>query len=658
MAEGVDENIQIMVQGIRSIVEDKWYRFPLPLQPIELHADLLTLSPIQCAVKTLQEKNDYRKVTAGLPESVADQYVNADGKFMFKHFPLTEITCFQKPDPPTPTTVGDFRELVASISHLTSREESVKGILKHIFIEKLSKLNKNIESWCANFEIESNRLNLTGMKQIEVFKSCLDESFLDWFVVCQKKIGVDANWETWKENLIKAYGDPSWKPINYAFTFKYISGSYVEYTVKKERLLLELDKQLVPMTILDLIVVGLPTNIKNRLNRNSITNVDQLREKLKKYEGEGTPTKSNAYQNSEKSSHPSPTLKSNKFKSKEELSHKSNSKVFNNKTKFARERVPCSICATMGAPMRFHPKTDCWYKDNVFKKESNNISIETPSDNDSIKKLMVPPLIRINVQLPGYTVKGVYDSGSNISLLSMRMAEKLNLTVYTLTDPTFEMISGYGTVLGIAKLEIKIFQIKKEVIVFILNKKDWKNEFLIGLDLIKEFRLRQDENLRITQKWCHRNRKFKSHYMVVNNIELQADFSHLGSREKYRLAQVVNNFNKAFAKDKFDTGQVRDHEAWVKLTEHKYIYRKPYKCNIIDQKEIESQINKLLELGLIEESTSPYAAPVTLQNKKQADGTIKKKQALYRLLGTEQVFSSHGSTFPTNRRLNSQSQGL
>ena len=149
------------------------------------------------------------------------------------------------------------------------------------------------------------------------------------------------------------------------------------------------------------------------------------------------------------------------------------------------------------------------------------------------------------MQLPGHTVKGVYDSGSNISLLSMRMAEKLNLTVYTLIDPTFEMISGYGKVLGIAKLEVKIFQMKREVIVFILDKKDWKNDFLIGLDLIKEFRLRQDENLRISQKWCHKNRKFKSHGMVVNNIELQADFSHLGSRDKYRLAQVVNNFNKA-----------------------------------------------------------------------------------------------------------------
>jgi len=85
-------------------------------------------------------------------------------------------------------------------------------------------------------------------------------------------------------------------------------------------------------------------------------------------------------------------------------------------------------------------------------------------------------------------------------------------------------------------------------------------------------------------------------------------------------------FDKAFAKDKFDTGQVKDHEAWVKLTEHKYIYRKPYKCNILDQKEIGNQVNQLLLAGLIEESTSPFAAPVTLANKKQADGSVKKNR--------------------------------
>jgi len=279
-----------------------------------------------------------------------------------------------------------MEELVQSFSQIVNRTESVKSILSHFMIEKFSAKNRNVESWCSNFEKESLRFELSGAKQIEVFKSCLDDSLLDWFTVCQKKIGIDASWETWKENLIKTYGDSSWKPVNYAFTFKYLLGSYIEYTVKKERLLLELDRQLVPMTILDLIVVGLPSHIQNSLSRNSVTNVDQLREKLRKYEAEDKVFESNTYQNSKKSSPPSPTLRSNKFKFKDGVSHKSNSKIFNNKSKSIKDKVPCSICATMGAPWRFHPETECWYKDNVVKKESNNINIETPSANEDIPK--------------------------------------------------------------------------------------------------------------------------------------------------------------------------------------------------------------------------------------------------------------------------------
>jgi len=151
-------------------------------------------------------------------------------------------------------------------------------------------------------------------------------------------------------------------------------------------MLTEVDNTMAGKQILiDLIVFGLPANIQKSLKRNSIDSTLTLRTKLKKFEGEGTQTKSSTYQNSKKSNPPSPTLRSNKFKSKEELSQKSNSKVFNN-TKPPKDRFPCSICANMGAPWRFHPEAECWYKDNVVKKESNNISIETPSDKDDIPK--------------------------------------------------------------------------------------------------------------------------------------------------------------------------------------------------------------------------------------------------------------------------------
>jgi hypothetical protein len=87
---------------------------------------------------------------------------------------------------------------------------------------------------------------------------------------------------------------------------------------------------------------------------------------------------------------------------------------------------------------------------------------------------------------------------------------------------------------------------------------------------------------------------------------------------------LLNKYDSVFAKEKFDIGTVKNFDARIKLTKNRYISRKPYKCSIPDKLEIESQIKKLLKAGLIEESYSPYASPVTLVYKKEE----KKKSRL------------------------------
>lgn len=70
--------------------------------------------------------------------------------------------------------------------------------------------------------------------------------------------------------------------------------------------------------------------------------------------------------------------------------------------------------------------------------------------------------------------------------------------------------------------------------------------------------------------------------LVVNFLHMQTDPAHLAGFKKSKIGLLVDYFNSVFAKDKFDVGKFTDHEACVCLTEHKYIFRKPYKCNIID----------------------------------------------------------------------------
>lgn len=58
-------------------------------------------------------------------------------------------------------------------------------------------------------------------------------------------------------------------------------------------------------------------------------------------------------------------------------------------------------------------------------------------------------------------------------------------------------------------------------------------------------------------------------------------------------------------------------KAEIKLVKNVIIAQRPYNCTIPDGKELEKQIDQLLKHGLIEQSTSPYAALVTLVYKKE-----------------------------------------
>lgn len=62
---------------------------------------------------------------------------------------------------------------------------------------------------------------------------------------------------------------------------------------------------------------------------------------------------------------------------------------------------------------------------------------------------------------------------------------------------------------------------------------------------------------------------------------------------------------------------VKDFETHIDLMVDKYCYKRPYRCTIENRKEIERQITILLAKNLIEESYSPFAAPVTLAYKKK-----------------------------------------
>lgn len=103
----------------------------------------------------------------------------------------------------------------------------------------------------------------------------------------------------------------------------------------------------------------------------------------------------------------------------------------------------------------------------------------------------------------------------------------------------------------------------------------------------------------------------------INTNEFEISINHLDIYQKSEIEKLIDKYKAVFAKDKYDVGTVQGYEAHIDLMVDKYCYKRPYRCSVEDRKEIETQIAELLKKNLIEESYSPFAAPVTLAYKKE-----------------------------------------
>ncbi len=219
----------------------------------------------------------------------------------------------------------------------------------------------------------------------------------------------------------------------------------------------------------------------------------------------------------------------------------------------------------------------------------------------------------------------LYDSGANITLVTSPFLKALGKKIPFSTSYTFNTISGIGKIEGVVELNIQIFNTCKKIKCFVIEKESSDFDLILGLDSIKKFRLRQDENLNISQNnniisqvnpdKTNIRPEVQSHAGIPVS-ELYLKLNHLNNTKQKKLYQILKTYNTVFAKDRYDVGKIKDYTACIKLTENKYTYKKPYRCSLPDQQLIDEQVSELLIRGLIEPSSSPFAAPVTLAYKR------------------------------------------
>ena len=95
---------------------------------------------------------------------------------------------------------------------------------------------------------------------------------------------------------------------------------------------------------------------------------------------------------------------------------------------------------------------------------------------------------------------GIYDSGSNVSLINSKLIKLKNKKPKEEKNANLTTINGVKKTNGMVTIKTKIFEIEKQINIFVIDSENFKYDFLIGLDMIKKFKLIQNKKLEITQK--------------------------------------------------------------------------------------------------------------------------------------------------------------
>lgn len=334
--------------------DGRTFTIPDKLQPVKLHDKIVQTEIFQKVKATLQKRHEKRQVWISMNPQMKADYCDEDGNKQFMGYLLEEQTSTTGVSESLARIIEKFSEIKKD----SSKPFNIGRMAEKFVIEKFNSKITNVSQWMTTFEAECARIGIEeDEKKIEIFRLFIEGSCLDWYSSMLIKHTINSKWVTWKNNFCGTYADKSWSPIRYAMLFKYRQGSLLEYAVRKERLLLEINKSIDKLTLIDLIATGLPNFIADKIDRNSLKETEYL------------------------------------FNNLRSLEHMVNKKTFDKMISISESKIkeknikplvsPCKICEKENKGIRYHPESKCWFKvknDDRPKKDKirsvNNSELE------------------------------------------------------------------------------------------------------------------------------------------------------------------------------------------------------------------------------------------------------------------------------------------
>lgn len=278
-------------------------------------------------------------------------HLDEEENLQFNEHILEEI---QERKTPTLAEISADQSMIKLLEKLLKEKEkdyevqNLGKLANDFMIEKFTSKYSNAQQWIKHFEEECKRLRIIQDKQkIEILKLFLEKTCNDWYSCMLMKVTVDSEWEEWKRKFCETFANKGWPPITCALSFRYQTGSLLDYAIKKERLLLEVRKSIDKGTLIDIIATSLPNFICDLIDRETLKETEDIYNEIGKLEH---------------------LVDKKKFENKK-------SRDYN--TKVTIEKTPCKICKEKNKGTRYHPESTCWFKDKEDRiKHVNKSKLE------------------------------------------------------------------------------------------------------------------------------------------------------------------------------------------------------------------------------------------------------------------------------------------
>ncbi|XP_031848012.1 uncharacterized protein LOC116433731 [Nomia melanderi] len=184
-------------------------------------------------VSPKDEKSNVITITSLMTESALREYL------------LDEIKEKKNSSEEEKSNLPKILEKLLESSNEKEEEKNLKHVADKFIIEKLSSKDSNAKQWMEIFEKECTRFKITKYNmKIEILRLFLEKSCSDWHRATTIKLSINNNWGDWKDRFLKSFADKGWSTWKYALAFRYKEGSLINYATKKERLILDVNKDI------------------------------------------------------------------------------------------------------------------------------------------------------------------------------------------------------------------------------------------------------------------------------------------------------------------------------------------------------------------------------------------------------------------------------